>query len=53
MEAPQQPDPDCEAVRLLFKNATGVDVTVRVVNGEFYITDPRGDEYRTGLVRKQ
>lgn len=45
-------DNGVEAVRLLFKNATGVDVGVRVENGEFIVTDPAGQEFRTGLVRK-
>lgn len=49
----QKKDADCEYVRELFKRVTGVDVKVRVVNGQFTVTDPAGDEYDTGLVRKQ
>ncbi len=45
-------DDGAEAVKSIFKRATGVDVSVRVVNGEFYVTDPDGQEFRTGLVRK-
>jgi flagellar hook assembly protein FlgD len=46
-------DADCEAVKKLFKDATGVDVEVKTINGEFVVTDPLGEEYKTGLVRKQ
>ncbi len=46
-------DADCDFLRLLFKQITGVDVQVRTVNGEFFVIDPVGDEYKTGLVRKQ
>ena len=49
----QVEDADCEHVRLIFKKATGVDVTVKTVNGEFIVTDPDGQEFNTGLVRKQ
>lgn len=46
-------DHGIEYVKKLFKNVTGVDVVVRVDNGEFIVTDPAGQEFRTGLVRKQ
>lgn len=42
-----------EAVKKLFKDATGVNVGVRVDNGEFILIDPAGQEFKTGLVRKQ
>jgi len=50
---PLQRDMGIEGVKLLFKNATGVDVDVRVENGEFIVIDPEGQEFRSGLVRKQ
>lgn len=46
-------DKDCEAVRKLFKDHAGVDVTVKVVDGRFVVTDPAGQEMDTGLVRLQ
>ena len=46
-------DPACEAVKRLFKGVTGVDVEVKIVNGEFIVTDPCGQEFNTGLARKQ
>lgn len=46
-------DADCEFVKRLFKREAGVDVEVKTVNGEFVVTDPAGDEYKIGLVRKQ
>lgn len=46
-------DSGIEAVKRLFKNVTGVDVEVRVDQGEFIVIDPNGQEFRTGLVRKQ
>lgn len=49
----EEPDPDCEYVKRLFKRTTGVDVEVKTVNGEFIVTDPYGQELNTGLVRKQ
>ena len=49
----EQIDTDCEQVRILFKRITGVDVQVKTVNGEFIVTDPDGQEFNTGLVRKQ
>ena len=49
---PMQSDDGSEAVKSLFKRATGVDVSVRIVNGEFYVTDPDGQEFKTGLARK-
>ena len=49
---PMQSDDGSEAVKSLFKRTTGVDVSVRVVNGEFYVTDPGGQEFKTGLARK-
>lgn len=49
----EEPDPDCEYVKRLFKRTTGVDVEVKTVNGEFIVTDPDGQEFNTGLVRKQ
>ncbi len=45
-------DNGIEAVKLLIKSATGVDVGVRVENGEFIVIDPSGQEFRSGLVRK-
>lgn len=45
-------DNGAEEVKELFKRVTGVDVSVRCDNGEFYVTDPDGQEFRTGLVRK-
>lgn len=45
-------DDGAEAVKAIFKRATGVDVSLRVVNGEFYVTDPDGQEFRIRLVRK-
>lgn len=45
-------DSGADAVKAIFKRATGVDVAVRVVNGEFFVTDPDGQEFNTGLVRK-
>lgn len=45
-------DDGAEAVKSLFKRLTGVDVGVRVVSGEFFVTDPGGQEFKTGLVRK-
>ena len=42
-----------EGVKKLFKDSTGVDVEVRVENGEFIVIDPEGQEFRSGLVRKQ
>lgn len=45
-------DDDAEYVKALFKLTTGVDVSVRFHNGEFYVTYPDGQEFRTGLVRK-
>jgi hypothetical protein len=53
MSETQNTDAACEYVRELFKQLTGVDVQVKTVNGEFVVTDPAGDEYKTGLVRKQ
>jgi len=50
---PLQRDIGIEGVKRLFKNATGVDVGVRVENGEFVVIDPDGQEFRSGLVRKQ
>jgi F420-0:gamma-glutamyl ligase len=49
----EQIDNDCEQVKRLFKQITGVDVQVKTVNGEFIVTDPDGQEFKTGLVRKQ
>ena len=46
-------DKDCETVRKLVKEQTGVDVTVKVVDGRFVITDPAGQEMDSGLVRLQ
>jgi hypothetical protein len=46
-------DRGIEAVKRLFKDATGVSVDVRVENGEFIVIDPNGQEFRSGLVRKQ
>lgn len=46
-------DSDCERVRQLVKEQTGVDVSVKVIDGRFIITDPDGQEMDTGLVRKQ
>lgn len=46
-------DMGIEGVKRLFKNATGVDVDVRVENGEFIVIDQYGQEFRSGLVRKQ
>lgn len=46
-------DNGIEAVKALFKQATGVDVGVRVENGEFIVIDPDGQEFRSGLVRRQ
>ena len=46
-------DSGIEAVKNLFKNVTGDDVDVRVENGEFIVIDPAGQEFMTGLVRKQ
>lgn len=45
-------DNGAEEVKALFKRVTGVDVNVRCDNGEFFVTDPDGQEFRTGLVRK-
>jgi hypothetical protein len=42
-----------DGVKKLFKDSTGVDVEVRVENGEFIVIDPEGQEFRSGLVRKQ
>lgn len=42
-----------EGVKKLFKNVTGDDVDVRVDNGEFIVIDPAGQEFRSGLARKQ
>lgn len=50
---PLERDSGIEAVKRLFKNSTGVDVDVRVENGEFIVIDPNGQEFRSGLVRKQ
>lgn len=51
---PSQPrDYGIEGVKRLFKSVTGVDVEVRVDQGEFIAIDPSGQEFRTGLVRKQ
>jgi len=50
---PLQRDMGIEGVKRLFKNTTGVDVEVRVDNGEFIVIDPEGQEFRSGLVRKQ
>lgn len=47
------PDADCEYVRLLFLRATGVHVQVKIVDTKFIVTDPDGQEFDTGLVRKQ
>lgn len=49
---PSQRDNGIDAVKSLFKKITGVDVDVRVENGEFIVIDPLGQEFRTGLVRK-
>jgi hypothetical protein len=52
---PKPPLPRCdgaEEVKALFKRVTGVDVNVRCQNGEYYVTDPDGQEFKTGLVRK-
>lgn len=49
---PLQHDDGTETVKAMFKRVTGADVDVRVVNGEFYVTDPEGQEFKTGLVRK-
>jgi len=45
-------DNGVEAVKRLFKDATGVTVDVRVEDGEFIVIDPAGQEFRSGLVRK-
>ena len=45
-------DTGIEAVKRLFKDAAGVDVDVRVDNGEFIVIDPNRQEFRSGLVRK-
>lgn len=45
-------DSGIEGVKALFKRVTGVDVDVRVENGEFIVIDPNGQEFRSGLVRK-
>ncbi len=51
---PQLPrDYGIEGVKKLFKESTGVDVDVRVENGEFIVIDPNGQEFPSGLVRKQ
>ena len=42
-------DDGATAVKAVIKRLTGVDVIVRVVNGEFYATDPNGQEFKTGL----
>ena len=49
----QKADQDCEYVKAIFKRATGVDVKVRIHNGKFMVTDPAGEEFDSGLVRKQ
>lgn len=49
---PLQRDSGIDAVKRLFKCVTGVDVDVRVDNGEFIVIDPNGQEFKTGLVRK-
>lgn len=46
-------DNGAEAVKALFKQATGVDVGIRIENGEFIVIDPNGQEFRSGLVRRQ
>ena len=46
-------DADCAYIEQLFKSITGVDVVAKTVNGKFIITDPCGQEFKTGLVRKQ
>jgi len=50
-KSPLPRDDGAEEVRDMFKRVTGVDVKVRVVNGEFFVTDPDGQEFKTGLVR--
>lgn len=52
-KSPLPRDHGVEGVKKLFKDATGVDVEVRVENGEFIVIDPTGQEFRSGLVRKQ
>lgn len=50
---PMSRDYGIEGVKKLFKEVTGVDVGVRVENGEFIVIDPTGQEFNSGLVRKQ
>lgn len=50
---PMPKDNGIDGVKKLFKNATGVNVDVRVENGEFIVIDPAGQEFNSGLVRKQ
>lgn len=50
---PMPRDYGIDGVKKLFKDSTGVDVDVRVENGEFIVIDPEGQEFRSGLVRKQ
>ena len=45
-------DNGAEEVKALIKRVTSVDVSVWCQNGEFYVTDPDGQEFKTGLVRK-
>ena len=45
-------DNGAEEVKALFKRVTGGDVSVRCQNGEFYVADQDGQEFKAGLVRK-
>jgi len=46
-------DADCAYVEHLIKKITGVDVIAKTVNGDFVVTDPAGQEFKIGLMRKQ
>ena len=46
-------DQDRIYIKELIQHITGVDVTVKVIDGEFIVTDPAGQDYNIGLVRKQ
>ena len=50
---PMPRDYGIDGVKKLFKDVTGVDVEVRVESGEFIVIDPEGQEFRSGLARKQ
>ena len=52
-DTPRTDEDDCERVRQIVMDATGVDVSVKIVDGKFVITDPDGQEFDSGLVRLQ